>query len=271
MWHGSLNLIYGKRNNSTQILASQNQAPLKIQRPFYPEGSEVCHSVILHTAGGVVGGDRLSINIELQPITHALITTAAASKIYRSNGKVAQQNINIKVDSHACMEWLPQPTILFNGAEYRQNLKVELAPEAIWMSWEIIRFGRSARGEKFLSGNWQSYTEVWQESYPLWIDRQLLKGESEMVDSLLGLAGNCVVGSFVFVGQSVTAEVVTNIRALWEGLDSNISGETGVTRIPKGMLCRYRGKSTIDVKNWFHSVWHYLRILYLKRPSCLLF
>ncbi|MGB3508223.1 MAG: urease accessory protein UreD [Microcoleaceae cyanobacterium] len=269
-WHGSLNLIYGKQNNTTQILTSKNQAPLKIQRSFYPEGKDVCHSMILHTAGGVVGGDRLSINIKLQPTSHALITTAAASKIYRSNGQVAKQNISIKVDTQACLEWLPQPTILFNGAEYRQDVKVELGPEATWMSWEIIRFGRSARGEKFLAGNWRSYTEVWQENYPLWIDRQWLKGGWEMVDSILGLAGNSVVGSFVFIGQPVTAEIVTKARGLWNNFDSNISAETGVTRLPKGMICRYRGESTINVKNWFLSVWDYLRLFYFKRPSCLL-
>ncbi len=270
-WHGSLNLIYGKKNNTTEITASQNQAPLKIQRPFYPEGNAVCHSVILHTAGGVVGGDRLSINIELQPNTHALITTAAAGKIYRSNGQLAQQNIRIKVDSQGYLEWLPQPTILFNGAEYQQNLKVELAASASWMSWEIIRFGRSAKGEKFLAGNWRSYTEVWQESYPLWIDRQWLKGGSEMMESLLGLAGHCVVGNFVFLGQPVTSEVVTKARSLWNDLDSNMSAETGVTRFPKGMICRYRGDSTINVKKWFYSVWNYLRLFYLERPGCLLF
>lgn len=267
-WHGSLNVIYGKQNNTTQILASKNQAPLKIQRPFYPEGREVCHSIILHTAGGIVGGDRLSINMELQPTTHALITTAAASKIYRSNGQFAEQNISIKVDSQACLEWFPQATILFNGAEYRQNLKVELASSASWISWEIIRFGRSARGEKFLSGNWRSDTEVWQENSPLWIDRQFLKGASEMVDSLLSLAGYSVVGNFVFVGQPVSQEVVTKARSLWNDLDFNMSGETGVTRIPKGMVCRYRGESTIGARNWFISVWNYLRLFYLERPSC---
>ncbi|NEP07577.1 MAG: urease accessory protein UreD [Okeania sp. SIO2G4] len=267
-WHGSLDLIYGKQHNTTQILASKNQAPLKIQRPFYPEGNEVCHSVILHTAGGVVGDDRLSINIELQPTTHVLITTAAASKIYRSNGQLAQQNISINLDSQSCLEWFPQPTILFNGAEYRQDLKVHLGVEASWMSWEIIRFGRSARGEKFLTGNWRSYTEVWQENYPIWIDRQCLKGGSEMVNSLLGLADNSVVGTFIFVGQPVTAEVVTKVRDLWQSLGIDMSGEAGVTRIPKGMICRYCGQSIINVKNWFNSVWHFLRLFYLKRPSC---
>lgn len=53
-WHGKLELVYAQRQNSTQLMFSHNQAPLKVQRPFYPEGEKICHSVILHTAGGVV-------------------------------------------------------------------------------------------------------------------------------------------------------------------------------------------------------------------------
>ncbi|MEO8892983.1 MAG: urease accessory protein UreD, partial [Coleofasciculaceae cyanobacterium] len=90
-WHGRLNLVYANRDGATQIIHNQMQAPLKVQRPFYPEGKEVCHSVVLHTAGGVVGGDRLSLNFHLQPNAKALITSAAAGKIYRSSGQLAQQ------------------------------------------------------------------------------------------------------------------------------------------------------------------------------------
>src|SRR5512147_2975608 len=85
-WHGHLELTYGRVGQATQILHSHMQAPLKVQRSLYPEGEEICHTVMLHTAGGIVGGDRLSINIDLQPKTQALITTAAANKIYRTNG-----------------------------------------------------------------------------------------------------------------------------------------------------------------------------------------
>lgn len=94
-WHGSLNLVYAQRQNTTQVIHNQVKAPLKVQRPFYPEGSEVCHSIILHTAGGIVGGDRLSLNFHLEPNSKALITTAAASKIYRSNGLQARQKSGI--------------------------------------------------------------------------------------------------------------------------------------------------------------------------------
>ncbi|MDZ8139454.1 MAG: urease accessory protein UreD [Nostoc sp. DedQUE04] len=262
-WHGKLNLVYADRQGKTQLIYSHQQAPLKVQRPFYPEG-EICHSVILHTAGGMVGGDRLSSDIHLQPHTQALITTAAASKIYRSNGLQARQNIEMQVDAGACLEWLPQETILFNDAIYRQDLRVELATGGSWLGWEITRFGRSARGEKFLQGEWRSHTEIWQRDVPLWIDRQWLQGSEETFHSPHGLAGKPIVGSLVWVGGSVSGEIVEKTRNLWDG-----KGEAGVSRLQHGLLCRYRGASTSEVRNWFINVWQLLRVSFLNRGNCI--
>ena len=171
-WLGNLKLVYVYHQGQTKIASAYSQAPLKIQRSFYPEGNTICHSVILHTAGGIVGGDRLCQNIHLQSQTQALITTPAASKIYRSNGQSGQQNITIRIDDRGYLEYLPQETIVFNGAIFRQNLRVELGRQATWLGWEIIRFGRSARGEIFNQGEWRAHTEVWQPGKPLWLDRQ---------------------------------------------------------------------------------------------------
>jgi urease accessory protein len=85
-WHGHLELVYSRVGQGTQMIHSHMQAPLKVQRSLYPEGDTICHTIMLHTAGGIVGGDRLSVNIELQPQAQVLITTAAANKIYRTNG-----------------------------------------------------------------------------------------------------------------------------------------------------------------------------------------
>ncbi|MEA5622609.1 urease accessory protein UreD [Nostoc sp. UHCC 0251] len=263
-WHGKLNLVYADRQGKTQLIYNHQQAPLKVQRPFYPEGEKVCHSVILHTAGGMVGGDRLSSNIHLQPQTQALITTAAASKIYRSNGLQARQTIHIQVDAGACLEWLPQETILFNDAIFRQDLRVELATGGSWLGWEITRFGRSARGEKFLQGEWRSHTEIWQEGIPLWIDRQWLRGSEETFHSPHSLAGKPIVGSLVWVGGAVSGEIVEKTRNLWDG-----KGEAGVSRLQHGLLCRYRGASTSEARNWFIDVWQMLRVSFLNRGNCI--
>ncbi len=265
-WHGSLNLVYAQRHGATQLIHNQVKAPLKVQRPFYPEGPDVCHSVVLHTAGGVVGGDRLSIDFNLEPNAHALITTAAAGKIYRSNGLEARQSIQMQVAADACLEWLPQETIVFNGAIYRQDMRVELAPGASFLGWEITRFGRSARGERFLQGEWRSHTEIWQQGRPLWIDRQWLPGGEEIFNSPHGLAGQPVVASLGWVGVAVSPELVEKARSLWTSVDRR--GVAGVTRLTAGLLCRYRGSSTAEARNWFTDVWELLRRSFLGRPSC---
>ncbi|PSM50607.1 urease accessory protein [Chroococcidiopsis sp. CCALA 051] len=275
-WHGNLDIVYALRNGKTQPISDRVQAPLKVQRPFYPEG-DICHTAILHTAGGIVGGDRLSINLQLQPRSQALVTTTAASKIYRSNGLQARQIVEIQIDEGACLEWLPQETIVFNGANYRQDLRVELAPGGSWLGWEITRFGRSARGEKFLQGEWRSYTEVWQQGQPLWIDRQWLPGEEAVLNSPHGLAGHSIVATLAWIGCEVSPELVAQVRELrgQGGQGRAIPNSefripnSGATRLPHGLLCRYRGSSSIEVRNWFTSVWQLLRLSLLDRSSCL--
>ncbi|MEB3218163.1 MAG: urease accessory protein UreD, partial [Nostocales cyanobacterium 94392] len=271
-WHGKLNLVYSYNQNKTILIQSKNQAPLKIQRPFYPEGQSICHSVILHTAGGIVGGDKLSSNIHLQSHAKALITTAAANKIYRSNGLQARQNIDIKIDNHGCLEWLPQETIVFNSAIYRQDIRIELADYANFIGWEITRFGRTARKEKFIEGEWRSHFEIWQNNKPLWIDRQYLPGSEEIFHSPHGLAGKPIVGTLVYLGQAVSPEIVQqarNLILLSPPLPLPPSSSNGVTSLENGLLCRYRGDSTTEVRNWFISVWQLLRISFLNRSSCL--
>ncbi|MBE9177227.1 urease accessory protein UreD [Oculatella sp. LEGE 06141] len=265
-WHGTLQLEFAHSQDKTQLSRSYAQAPLKVQRPFYPEGEGVCHTVMLHTAGGIVGGDRLSVDIQLHPQAQALITTAAAAKVYRSNGAEATQSTAIHVASGACLEWLPQEAIVFDGARYRQELRVDLAADALWLGWDVARLGRSARGEQFLTGEWRSRIEVWQHNAPLWIDAQWLQGGSEMLTSPHGLAGYPVIGSFAIVGRSPSQDMVEKARQLWT--DGNYHGEAGVTRLMAGLLCRYRGSSTAEVRRWFTQVWNLARLDLLQRPAC---
>ncbi|HBB35346.1 MAG TPA: urease accessory protein [Cyanobacteria bacterium UBA8803] len=258
-WHGSLELVYAHNHGVTQLIRNQARSPLKVQRPFYPEGQGICHTVVLHTAGGIVGGDRNSQTIHLQANARALITTATASKVYRSNGHLAQQTLEIQVDSGAWLEWLPQETIVFNGAVYQQDLRVELAPGASWLGWEISRFGRTKRGETFLQGEWRSHAQIWQQGRPLWIDRQWLSGGEEILNSPHGLAGQPLVATLIWIGQPVSPAIVEQARMLWKTKER--IGEAGVTQTQgEGLLCRYRGSSTAEVRSWFTEVWQLLRL-----------
>jgi urease accessory protein len=258
-WQGRLELAYQHNQGKTQAVRCQGTAPLKVQRSFYPEGEGICHNIILHTAGGIVGGDRLEIDVELQPHTQVVITTAAAGKIYGNNGQISSQQIVQNVGENACLEWVPQETIIFTGANFQQYLRVNLAPTASWLGWEIIRFGRTARGERFTQGDWKSATEVYRGNVPVWIDRQRLIG-AETIDSPHCLAGQAIVGSLAWISAPVSKEIISEARSLFGGEPSKI----GVTRLTEGLLCRYRGDSTTEVRQWFIAVWHLLRHSFLK-------
>ena len=271
-WQGHLQLTYCHNQGKTQAIQHQGTAPLKVQRSFYPEDEAICHNTILHTAGGIVGGDRIGIDIDLQPQSRAVITTAAASKIYGTNGTLASQQIVQNIGDNACLEWVPQETIIFNHAIFHQHLRVNLAPTGSWLGWAINRFGRTARGERFTDGDWRSATEVHRQGKPIWIDRQMLNGDG-MVDSPHSLARHPIIGSLAWIGSGLSnlstatfhdlsKDLVIEARSLFGGEPSKI----GVTRLTEGLLCRYRGDSTTEVRQWFTAIWHLLRHSFLQSP-----
>ncbi len=255
---------YVHQEGTTKLSQAIAQAPLKIQRAFYPEGPELCHSVILHTAGGIVGGDHLVQTIELEANSQVLLTTAAASKVYRSEGERSQQIISLTLGENSYLEWFPQETVIFNEAIYQQDLRVELARNALFCGWEITRLGRTARGEQFLAGEWRSRIEIWQAGRPLWIDRQGLQGSLAMINSPNGLNQKAIVATFIWLGHQVETEILTEARELAKSWVKE--GEIGLTQTQNdGLLCRYRGNSTTEVKQYFEAIWGLLRQSYRDR------
>ncbi len=258
-WHGTLDLRFANVNGKTSPSKSYSTSPLRVQRPFYPAAApENCQSVIVHTAGGMVGGDQLDITISAEPDTQVLVTTAAAHKVYRSQGDWAKQVIHLKVGAGAYVDWLPQELILFDGGQFQQSLRVDLEPGAVWIGWDVTRFGRSARGETLRDGEWRSQTEIWHQGTPLWIDRQRLIGGSEVLNSHNGLAGYPVVGTFLLLGKPISPDHLSRIRTL---LDSKVPKgcEIGVSQLEQGLVARYRGPSSQTARQCFISIWQYLR------------
>lgn len=262
-WHGQATITYRRQADRT-LPQARTQAPLKVQRPFYPEGPGVCHSVLLHTAGGMVGSDRLTYRLHLQPHTHALITTAAAAKIYTDHPQPAQVNGALRVEAGACLEWLPQSAIVFEGAQYHQTFRIELATGAHWLGWDILRLGRTARGERFTRGEVRSRWQIWHNGCLIWVDAQQLAGSEALWHSPHALNRCPVMATLVWVGTLPDPALVTAARDAWTAI-AHPSGEVGVTRLQLGLLCRYRGHSTTDARRWFTAVWQQLRPHYAQR------
>ena len=109
-------------------------------------------AVLVNTAGGVAGGDRFDIAISAGEAARLTLTTAAAEKVYRAPDAAAQLDISLKAASGARLAWLPQETILFNGAKISRRIDIDLAEDASLLLCEIVVFGRAAMGERMERG-----------------------------------------------------------------------------------------------------------------------
>ena len=115
-WEAALEIAFVALGGATILLRNGQRGPLAVQRPFSPEGRGVSHVTLLHPPGGLVGGDRVSVGVEVGEGAHAVITTPAAAKHYRSAGATARQQQHFRVAGGGKLEWLPHETILFDVA-----------------------------------------------------------------------------------------------------------------------------------------------------------
>ena len=112
-WKAKLSLGFTYKNNKTVLSERKHYGPLVVQRPFYPEGNDLCHVYLIHPPGGVVGGDKPDLNINLEKQTQVLITTPSAGKFYRSGDFKGSQTQKMTVAKESILEWFPQETIFF--------------------------------------------------------------------------------------------------------------------------------------------------------------
>jgi urease accessory protein len=151
-----------KANNGvTRRSRIREEGPLRVRCPGQP--SAELEAVILNTAGGVAGGDRFNIDISVPSEARLVVTTAAAEKIYRALDDAAVITINLKVAAGATLAWLPQETILFDGARLARTIRIDIDRDSRLIIAEAIIFGRSGMGERVRHGRlldrWQVYRE----------------------------------------------------------------------------------------------------------------
>lgn len=259
-WQARLELGFAPRDERTRLVHRRHYGPLVLQRPFYPEGAP-CHVYLLHPPGGIVGGDRLELHVHCDAAAHALITTPAANKFYRSAGATARQSQTLHVSAGATLEWLPQEQILFQGARVDTITRVELAPSARFIGWEMTCLGRPASGEGFEQGYLRQRLEIWRDGTPLLIERSRIEGGSSWMQARYGLGGHSVTGTLAAVGAGDA-----HVAALREALPE--TAPVAATRLDDVVLLRYLGDSAEQARTLLNQAWQVLRPLLLERSAC---
>ncbi len=267
-WQAELRLSFQREGERSALALREHRGPLRVQRPFYPEGDAVSHVVLLHPPGGIVGGDELAIDVRVGPGAHALLTTPAATKFYRSAGARALQTQVLHVAAGARLEWLPQETILWSGARARVSTRVELAPDARFIGWEVSCLGRPAAGETFVTGELEQRIELVRAGVPLLIERASYAGGGASLNAAWGLRGHPVIATLVCASATLDVATLELTRAALTGaqLTSQALVSASLLR-PDLLVARYLGDSVEAARSCFSRVWQALRPSVFGRPA----
>ncbi len=214
-WPGQLTLNYRSEpaadGGPRTVLHDRHRGPLRVLQSLYPEGPAVCHNVLVHPPGGIVGGDDLSIEARLQPGSHALVTTPGATRFYRTSGEPARQSVQARLEAGSRLEWLPLETIVHSGALAENRMRFDLAPGAEMLGWDLLALGLPASGQAFELGHMRQEIEV----PGLWLERaHVAAGDERLLRSPLGWDGQGVLATLWFAcGQ---AQAAARLEALLE-------------------------------------------------------
>lgn len=197
-WQAHLALRYRRADERCSV-HDTHRGPLRVLKSLYPEGPGVCHNVLVHAPGGIVGGDVLDLDAELADGSHALLTTPGATRWYRSAGEAAHQSVTARLHGRSRLEWLPLETLVHDGALAHNTMRFELDAPAQMIGWDLLGLGLPASNQPFERGRYEQSISLPGR----WLERGTIDGsDRRLLDSPLGWAGHRVLGTLWFAAGS---------------------------------------------------------------------
>jgi urease accessory protein len=262
-WRADLKLDYTLESQRT-VVRYLHQGPLRILQSLYPEGDQICHNVLVHPPGGLVGGDTLDIQVTVAEGAHGLVSTPGATRFYKSGGHPALQQVVAHLADNAKLEWLPLEAIAYNDCEATNRAIFNLAPSAELITWDVTALGLPSSDMAFTQGHFQQHLEI----PGVWLERGNIRGEdTRWLNSPLGLAGSKCLASLVFAsGSAIDSDRTTQaLVAAREVIESHpLRLQAGITCAhPQVIVLRVMSplvEPTMDLLKkvwavWRHTLW----------------
>lgn len=254
-WHAQLELAYARAGDATRPVTRRHAGPLRVQKHLYAEGPEVCQHILVHPPGGIAGGDSLAFDVRLGERAWAQLTSPGAAKWYRA-ACPSRQTLEIHLEPGATLEWLPQESIVFAGAQAELETRIQLRGDARLFYWDMVALGRPASGERFASGHFVAALDIRRDDRLLWHERQRIDGGDRLLDSPIGLAGHPVLATLVASGE-IDTDLLQRCRAL------PCAGRGNLSQLPGGLLvARCLADEALHARAWLIELWRLLR------PAC---
>jgi urease accessory protein len=234
-WSARLALRFEDNARVTRLTHNRHEGPLRLLRAL-PQADGSAHAVIVHPPGGLVGGDTLELGLELGPQARVLCTTPGAQKWYRAERCGAWAQTRLHAGAQAQLEWLPQPTLVFDAAQVDQRLDIDLHDDARSIGWECLVLGRAAMGERYRRGSLKQSLRIRRAGQLVWDEQLVADATDRLFVSPLGW-GERIAACTVWACGPTAA--VAELLALWrEAID-------GAQASPAGLAHRLQGGATL--------------------------
>ncbi|MGE0099922.1 MAG: urease accessory protein UreD, partial [Hydrogenophaga sp.] len=242
------------------VLRHAHTGPLRIFKSLYTEGEHICHNVVIHPPGGLVGGDVLDVQVRAGADTHALVSTPGATRFYRSDGPAAIQQVSLSLDEGARLEWLPLETIAYSGCNATNALNITLAQGSECLGWDVCALGLPTASLPFERGCLTQRLEI----PGLWLEQARLDAaDMRLLASPLGLGGQRCLGTlWLACGSPLTRErrdlLLETVRAVLEKLPHGTHAGATCPN-PQMLVLRAVAPLVEPLMSLFQRVWVELR------------
>jgi len=256
---GDARLTFDAPGGVSRIRERFGAAPLRLLTPSAHGGPP--EAVIANTAGGIAGGDILTFSVAAEAGADATVSGQAAERIYRAIDEAATVRTTLQVGPGARLEWLPQETILFDGAKLERQIDVDLAEDARLLMAESLVFGRRAHDETFDRGLLNDRWRIDRAGKPLWRDALRVAGGDPAFAAIPGFAGARALATVLYAGPDAAA----HLEAAREALGDDLSG--GATVVRGLLVARILDDEAGRMKSRLSNLVAALRAAALDRPA----
>jgi urease accessory protein len=231
---GEAEIVFRLRDGQSVLAHLFQRGPCRVLFPA-PAAEDPPEAVLITTSGGIAGGDRLRLSVAVEPGAAALVTSQAAEKVYRSLGTDAHCSVSLQVAADAWLEWLPQETILFQGARFNRLIEANLAATGRLLASEIVVFGRRARGERFSCGRLLDRWRLQRDGRLVWTDALSLEGENiAALTQNLAFAGARAMATVIYAALDAGEHL-----PLGRALTAAARGRAGASLVNGMLLARF--------------------------------
>jgi urease accessory protein len=225
---GALKLVVAHMDSGSAVEDISESGPLRVRFPRVRE--ERLEAILINTAGGIVGGDKLEFQIEAREEASLSLTSQAAEKIYRSNGLTSRISVSLKSEPGSELFWLPQETILFDRARIEREIEADVSSEGSLAICEAVVFGRDAMGEKVARGVLRDRWRIRRDGKLIFADAFSLDGDVKAtLNRVAAMNGKIAMATMVCVSQDAMSRLDAVREALTgEGIEAGASAFDGM-------------------------------------------